>query len=150
MTFPNENHFENHIRNVIKSEIAVRHSGLEVLQYKGVADIIICRRDPAPEAVFFIEVKYAKDMISVSEGIQSEILFRRPAYIKDHLLWLIGSEKHEGRYWLLKSSELARYVPNINRNLSIQNNISRDIFRSRGLTKSELVKRLRGWLHRQP
>lgn len=146
MTFSSEKDFKNHIRNIIKSEIAVRHSGLEVLQYKGIADIIICRRDPAPEAVFFIEVKYAKGIMSVSEGIQSEILFRRPAYIKDHLLWLIGSEKHEGGYWLLNSSELAKYVPNIRNKLSIQNNISRDVFQSRGFTKSGLINRLRGWL----
>ena len=150
MVFRDEESFENHIRDIIRSEIATRHSGFTVLRYRGVTDIIICRRTPAPEAVFFVEVKYAKDMISVSEGIQSEILFRRPAYIKDHLLWLIGSNKHEGQYWLLDSSELAEYVPNIKHNLSIQNNISRDVFRSRGLTKSELIKRLREWLHRQP
>ena len=150
MVFQNEKSFENHIRGIIRSEIAVRHSGLEVLKYKGVADIIICRQTPAPEAVFFIEVKYSKgeNGIAVSEKIQSEVLSEMPPYISDHFMWLIGSDRHGGQYWLLNSLELTEYakVAHLNK----ENNIKLCIFqRHQGLTESELIKQLREWL-RQP
>ena len=144
MTFNSEEDFENHIRGLLESEIAMPRCGFTILKNRGIADIIICRE--SPQAVFFIEVKYAKDMISVNEGMQSEILSTRPPYINDHFRWLIGSEKHDGQYWLLDSSELAEYVPNIKRNRSIQNNISRRIFWQGGLTKAKLANRLREWL----
>ena len=144
MTFNGEEDFENHIRELLESEIAMPLCGFTILKNRGIADIIICRE--SPQAVFFIEVKYAKDMISVNEGMQSEILSTRPPYINDHFRWLIGSEKHDGQYWLLDSSELAEYVPNIKRNRSIQNNISRRIFWQGGLTKAKLANRLREWL----
>ena len=144
MTFNSEEDFENHIRELLESEIAMPSCGFTILKNRGIADIIICRENP--QAVFFIEVKYAKDMVSVNEGMQSEILSTTPPYINDHFRWLIGSEKHDGQYWLLDSSELAEYVPNIKRNRSIQNNISRKIFWQGGLTRAELANRLREWL----
>ena len=145
MTFNSEEDFENHIRELLESEIAAMpRCGFTILKNRGIADIIICRENP--QAVFFIEVKYAKDMISVNEGMQSEILSTRPPYINDHFRWLIGNDKHDGQYWLLDSSKLAEYVPNIKHNRSIQNNISRRIFWQGGLTKAELANRLREWL----
>ena len=144
MTFNSEEDFENHIRELLESEIATPRCGFTILKNRGIADIIICRE--SPQAVFFIEVKYARDMISVNEGMQSEILSAKPPYINDHFRWLIGSEKHGGQYWLLDSSELAEYVPNIKHNRSIQNNISRRIFWQGGLTRAELANRLREWL----
>ena len=144
MTFNSEEDFENHIRELLESEIAMPRCGFTILKNRGIADIIICRE--SPQAVFFIEVKYARDIISVNEGMQSEILSTTPPYINDHFRWLIGSDKHDGQYWLLDSSELAEYVPNIKRNRSIQNNISRRIFWQGGLTKAELANRLREWL----
>lgn len=145
MTFRDEEDFENHIRELLGSEIATPQRGFTILKNRGIADIIVCRE--SPQAVFFIEVKYAKDMISVNEGMQSEILSTKPPYINDHFRWLIGSEKHDGQYWLLDSSELAKHVPNIKRNRSIQNNISRRIFWQGGLTKAKLANRLREWLY---
>ena len=145
MTFSSEKDFENHIRELLESEVAMPQLGFTILRYNGIADIIVCRE--TPPAVFFIEVKYARDIISVNEGIQSEVLSETPPYINDHFLWLIGSEKRDGEYWLLDSSELAEYVPNIKRNRSIQNNISRRIFWQGGLTRAKLVNRLREWLY---
>ena len=143
MTFRDEEDFENHIRELLGSEIATPQRGFTILKNRGIADIIVCRE--SPQAVFFIEVKYAKgtDGITANEGIQSEILSTKPPYINDHFLWLIGSDRHDGQYWLLDSSELAEYVPNIKRNRSIHNNISRKIFGQGGLTRAELVNQLR-------
>ena len=137
MTFNSEKDFENHIRELLESEVAMPQSGFAILENSGIADIIVCRE--TPPAVFFIEVKYAKDMISVTEGIQTEILSKIPPYIGDHLMWLIGSNEHDGRYWLFDSSELVRLV-------SDANNISRTIFYRGGLTRTELANRLREWL----
>lgn len=138
MTFRDEKDFENHIRELLESEIAMQDLGFTILKYTGIADIIICRENP--QAVFFIEVKYAKDMMSVTEGIQTEILSKMPPYIDNHLIWLLGSEKHDGQYWLLDSSEMVRFV-------SDAHNISRTIFYRGGLTKTELANRLREWLY---
>ena len=142
MAFCNEKDFENHIRELLESEIVTPHCGLTMLEYTGVADIIVCRKKP--QAVFFIEVKYEKGTngISVSEGIQSEVLSKMPPYINDHFMWLIGSQRCDGRYWLLDSSELVKFVPTID--LTKQNNIGLRIFRERlGLTREELVNQLR-------
>ena len=146
MKFGSECEFEAHVRKLLVSEVATPHSGLTILEYRGITDIVICREIPSP-AVFFIELKYAKDMIGVAEGIQSEILLKRPRYMDNHLMWLIGSQEYEGEFWFLNSEDLRKYVSNIN--IQKENNISRRILRHRGEYRggeAYLIDRLIKWL----
>ena len=146
MAFRDECHFEQHIRKLLKSEVVPLAAAAKVLKYKGVADIIICQ-DAEPPEVFFIELKYAKDMIGVSEGIQSEILLKAPIYMDDHFLWLIGSQAHEGKYWLLRSDELCPYITTKPIDVCKENNISKRLFCKRpGLDEKELVSCLVEWI----
>ncbi len=146
MAFRDEGHFERHIRRLLNSEVVPLCAAAKVLKYKGIADVVICQ-DAEPPEVFFIEVKYAKDMIGVSEGIQSEILLKAPIYMDNHFLWLIGSQAHEGRYWLLRSDELRPYITTKPIDVRKENNISRYLFsQRRGLDEKELVHRLLEWL----
>ena len=141
MIFSSEKDFENHIRELLESEVAMPHCGFTILKGSGIADIIICRENPH-QAVFFIEVKYAReaDAIIVSKGIQSEVLFGNLPYINDHFMWLVGSNNHDGQYWLLDSSALTEFITGTN-------NISLNIFLHGGLTTEKLANRLRKWLH---
>lgn len=157
-TFTNEAGFEKHIRNLLKNEVAIRGSGIRILDAKGIADIVICREyvTGVPPAIFFIEVKYASctpsgelNSISVSEGIQSEILKRQPEYLESHLLWLLGHQSRSG-YWLLTSRELLPYVTTEPFRVEKMNNISLSIFRDSGreyrLNAMELSIFLGDWL----
>ena len=147
MLYCNESDFEKHIRSLLSDEIVATCSAeLTVLENKGITDIVIYRDGHSP-ALFFIELKYAKDMIGVSEGIQSEILLNRPHYMERHLMWLIGSQDHEGVYWFLNSNEILEYVSKIN--LDKENNISRRLFRHQGkfrFNREGLVTKLCDWL----
>ena len=146
MKFRSEDEFERHVRKLIASEVATPSSDLTLLKYKGIADIVICRDNSSP-AVFFIELKYAKDMIGVAEKIQSEILLKRPHYMENHFMWLIGSQDHEGECWFLNSEDLRKYVPKVD--VDKENNISRHILRHQGKHKcseEDLIGRLREWL----
>lgn len=158
-TFNNEAGFEKHIRNLLQNEVAAHEPGIWILDSKGIADIVICREyaPSAPPAIFFIEVKYASrtpsgelNSISVSEGIQSEILRERPEYLESHLLWLLGSQSSAGYYWLTTSSQLLPYITTKPLNVRRMNNISLNIFRSSGreyrLNEMELSDSLAEWL----
>jgi len=157
-TFANEKEFEQHIRDLLEEEMSVRESGIQILDSKGIADIVICR-DDFPSAIFFIEVKYSSrtrsgepNSISVSEGIQSEILKERPEHLENHFLWLLGSSSRScaGYYWLMTSRQLLPYITT--NPLGVENNISLRIFRGGGikyrLNKENLSIYLGNWLSR--
>ena len=147
-TFTDEMDFERHIRDVLKSKVEMHAPEIRVLENKGIADIIVCREGDRP-AIFFIELKYAKDMIGVSEGIQSEVLDTRPTYIDSHMMWLIGSNMHGGQYWLLDSAGLREYITN-EIDIKKENNISRYIFRRLpAIDEPELVRRLQNWMRNE-
>ena len=157
-TFTGEKEFEQHIRDLLEYEISVRESGIRILDTKGIADIVICR-DYAPTAIFFIEAKYASrtpsgelNSISVSEGIQSEILKERPEHLENHFLWLLGSQSYAGYYWLMTSGELLPYITTKPLSVVKMNNISLNIFRDSGrkyrLNEGELTHYLGNWLSR--
>lgn len=149
MKFRNEKEFETHIRELLMSEVATLDSGLTILDNKGVADILICREGFQPR-IFFIELKYAKDMIEASEGIQSEILLRNPSYMDNHFMWLIGSQEHPGCYWLLDCHDIQKFVSK-NINMRKPNNISRRLLSDAGrryrFDEPELIEELCEWLH---
>ena len=136
--FDNEKEFEHHIRDLLEYEISAHEPSIRILESKGIADIVICRDGVSP-AIFFIEVKYSArtpsgelNPISVSEGIQSEILKERPKYLERHFLWLLGSGRRScaDYYWLLTSRELLPYITT--KPLGEENNISLNIFRGSG------------------
>lgn len=158
-TFINEAGFEKHIRNLLKNEVVAYEPGIRLLDSKGIADIVICREyaPSVPPAIFFIEVKYASrtpsgelNSISVSEGIQSEILRERPEYLESHLLWLLGSQSRAGYYWRTTSSELLPYITTKPLSVRKMNNISLNIFHGGGreyrLNEMELSDFLADWL----
>lgn len=133
--FVSEAEFERYIRHLLCTSIATRESGIQVLDSKGLGDIIICR-DGRPPAVFFVELKYASrtpsgelNPISVSEGIQSEILLGRPHYLDSRFMWLLGSETCKGDYWLMDSKTLLPYITTNPITIGKVNNISLRIFR---------------------
>lgn len=149
-TFTCEMDFERHIRDVLKSKVETHAPEIRILEYKGIADIIVCREGDRP-AIFFIELKYAKDPISASKGIQSEVLSTRPTYIDNHMMWLIGSsdKMHVGQYWLLDSAGLREYITN-EIDIKKENNISRYIFRRLpAIDEPELVRRLQNWMRNE-
>ena len=97
--FKNEKSLEKRIRELINEHVA-RESEILVLEYKTISDIIICRQGHSP-GIFFIEVKHYKQYERIGignqkgEGIQPEILKKRPEYLESNLRWLIG-QFHEG------------------------------------------------------
>ena len=142
--FQNESAFEIHLRELIASEVS--EPEFSVLDYKTVADIIICRNGVKP-GIFFIEVKYfqlSKGRLGfgniVGEGIQPEILVKRPAYLESNLRWLLGSNLHgDGAYWFVASEVLRQYVAGGSIGKK-QNNIQEALFRNISPKNEEKIK----------
>jgi len=151
MKFENEAGFETHLRELIASEIV--DSNHVILDYKTVADIIICRNGTKP-GIFFIEVKYfqlSKGRLGFGNnkgsGIQPEVLVKKPIYLESNLRWLLSSDAHDGNgYWFVTSDVLREYVAGGNIGEK-QNNIQEILFCEVGsLNKSELVMEMKNWL----
>lgn len=149
--FHNEAAFESHLRELIAQE--VNEPEFTILDYKTVADIIICRNLHKP-GIFFIEVKYfqlSKGRLgfgnNTGSGIQPEMLVKKPAYLESNVRWLLGSDSHnEDGYWLVTSDVLRSYVAGgeIGRK---QNNIQEALFRNLpALNSNELAKGVSEWL----
>ena len=153
MSFTNELAFEDHLREIIDSRITSENPGIYALKCKTIGDIVIMRDDPSP-AIFFLEVKYYQKVnnrlgigTSSGEGVQPEILKKRPAYLESHLRWVIGSDTHrDDEYWLATSEMIRQFVSGgcIGKK---QNNIKKKLFRKcPSINENELVEQLKGWL----
>jgi len=149
--FHNESEFEAHIRELLDPSIAAPQ--FVILDYKTVADIIICRNEPRP-GIFFIEVKYfqlSKGRLGFGnnkgQGIQPEMLVKRPDYLETNVRWLLGSDSHdEDGYWLITSEVLRGYVSGgfIGKK---QNNIQEALFREvPALDRDGVVAGITEWL----
>ena len=97
MAFANELEFEAHLRCIVESRITSENPGIFALQYKTAGDIVIVRDEGVP-TLFFLDVKYfrlSKGRIGFGnrygEGLQPEILMKRPMYLEKHFRWLSGA-----------------------------------------------------------
>ena len=154
--FASEKEFEQHIRDLLKRTVATQESGYQILESKGISDIVICR-EGAHSAIFFIELKYSSrtpkgelNTIDVSEKIQSEILLKRPEHLDSRFMWLLGSASCEGDYWLMNSENLLPHITTNPLTVEKMNNISLKIFRGEAnnhkFNEEGLIDWLRYWL----
>ena len=150
--FASEQEFEKHLRRFINSHVLSGNSGLRTLQGKAIGDIVIVRDGPSP-ALFFLEVKYRRASNArlgfgdaTGGGIQAEILKERPAYLETHLRWVIGSDAHIGRYWLIAAKVMAKFAAGGSIGPK-QNNIQQRLFREcPSVDEGQLAEQLRHWL----
>lgn len=154
MIYKKESELEAHIRRMFYHYIDLR-SGINLLQNKKVADLVICREQPVP-SIFFIETKLytpKKNRIGLGsgagKGFQPEILLNRPVYFEEHLRWLICQDNGEDqRFIFVPSSTVSRYLANDSIEAK-HNNIRREIFRlERLLDLKELFGEIRTWIER--
>lgn len=153
MIFSSEQHFEDHLRLLLKTAITNTHPHIYALQYRTVGDIVICR-DGGHPAIFFLEVKYfqkSKGRLGLGsaqgKGIQPEFLQKKPQILESNLKWILGSDSHgDGVYWLIASETIREYASGgVIGNK--QNNIQEAFFREQpSLTKIELQNELLRWL----
>ena len=150
--FKNEKSLEKRIRELINEHVA-RESEILVLEYKTISDIIICRQGHSP-GIFFIEVKHYKQYERIGignqkgEGIQPEILKKRPEYPESNLRWLIG-QFHEGetKYWFVPSGIVSNYIMGRGIERNKQNNIQEALIRETpSISEDELITELNNWL----
>jgi hypothetical protein len=155
MIYADEKAFEVKLRRLIAETVCKNSPQVAVLDYKTVGDIIIARDGDSP-ALFFLEAKYYQQKNGrigfgngVGEGIQPEILKRRPAYLENHLRWVLGSDSHgDGSFWLVSSEMLRNYVAGGVVGVK-QNNIKEALFREvPSLIEEALVRELEVWLVR--
>ena len=158
--FTSEKEFEQHIRLLLNAKITMPENGIQLLDSKGIGDIVLYRDGRCPQ-VFFVEIKYASytpsgelNSISVSEGIQSEILLKRPHYLENHYMWLLGSESRECEYLLMNTEDLLTHVTTRPISVNKMNNISLKIFHGDAdehkLDEEELILSLLDFVNKEP
>jgi hypothetical protein len=151
MLFENEKAFESHIRHLIKNFILNENKDLVLFDSKKAVDVLICKNGSKPQ-LFFVEIKYHKKKhgrLSTGHGkgggFQPEILTRKPDYFETNMRWILGAEGHEG-YYLLKNSELRRYISGGGIGEKY-NNIKPKLFKTEiPSTELELIGKLKIWL----
>ncbi|MGO7604760.1 hypothetical protein ACC718_14970 [Rhizobium ruizarguesonis] len=149
--FDNEIRFEEHIRNIVYRSIELSGIDAKVIVAKRLTDIIICRNDRP--SIFFLEIKYHKRKhfrLGIGHGngggFQPEILRHQPAYLESQMRWIIGSEERVGDRFLLKNSDIARYVSGGQIGKKF-NNIKTSVFRDFSpLSDDALLHALTEWL----
>ena len=152
MTFACEKDFEEFLRQTIDSRIVSESPSVRVLEGKAIGDIVIAR-DGASPALFFLEVKYYRESHGrlgiggpKGHGMQPEILRVLPDYLRSHLRWVIASDAHVGKYWLLGSDVVRRFLSGGGIG-SKQNNVGPQLFRECvGVGEGELVEGMKRWL----
>lgn len=150
MPFNTEGELENHVRGLIQNQFAETENFI-CLDSKSIVDITICKNLP-PE-LFLIEAKLYNpnnNRINIGRGdgtgIQTEILRERPAYLEDHLLWLLARTDENG-YILVNNAQLTDYVYQ-GIALGQQNNIQSRIFNDFELLNDEqLINEILAWIN---
>jgi hypothetical protein len=143
--------FENHIRQIIQTEILTSNTNLILLTNKKAVDIIICRNNIKP-TLFFIEIKYHKNKhgrLGVGHknggGFQPEILNKRPDFFETNLKWIISSEDNDS-YFLIDSYNIVNYIQGGQVGEKF-NGIQKRLFKNEiGINKQQLIDNLKTWM----
>lgn len=151
--FKSEKKFEEYISHLIKKHISNIRPDIYTLTAKKAVDMVICKDGKYPK-LYFLEVKYFNKnknhaMVFFGDrkgsGFQPEVLTKQPDYFKRNLRWVMGSEGHDGIYFL--------DMPAVLKHLSgervgkKQNGFRRSIFdKENGLTETEFISDLKKWL----
>lgn len=151
MQFESEKLFEDHVRKLIKKHILPNDKELIMFHNKKAVDILLCRNGKKP-ALYFLEIKYHKRKHgrlstghSKGGGFQPEVLSRLPAYFEKNMRWILGVEDRRG-YWILKNSELIKYLSGGTIGEK-HNNIQARIFKEQfPITEIFFIEFLKNWL----
>lgn len=145
-----ENDFELKIRKLIK-EIIYNKPEFQILEFKSVVDIVICRNTKQNPKLYFIEVKYAtgkKGRINIGSpkgvGIQPEILKTKPEYFLQNMKWILGQEKDD-KIYILDTNKATQYIAGKGIGVK-QNNLQNRLFEiEEGLSTERFKQEIKKW-----
>jgi len=146
---------ENEIRKLISEKVIPlcydNSVAIEMMEKKTVSDIVIFRNTPVPR-MFLIEVKSYKSTNGrigfggKGEGIQPEILIKRPKYLEEHMRWVFCQE-NDDFYYVLTNDECCEYIAGDRIGLDKQNNFRLSLFKNiKPLSESEFIEYVFEWL----
>ncbi len=155
MSFINEAEFEEHLRELISTQICDLNEDFLIFESKNLADIVICKNGEE-SGIYFIEVKHLKPGMGRlgfggknGTGFQPEILTKRPKYLEKNLIWVLYSDIHDNNdgIVILSSEELCNRYLSGDTVGEKYNGIKKNLFNEKpGLTDDQFVSYLNAWL----
>lgn len=147
----NETEFENHIRQVILTEVLADKEAFKLFNFKKAVDVLIAKNGNDPK-LFFIEIKYHKKSHGrlgfgqgKGAGFQPEVLKDTTSYFEDNMRWILGHEDSE-QYWFVNNNTIRQYL-NGDKVGEKYNGIKIRFFREvEPVSKLELINQLKLWL----